>query len=310
MCRVRDRFFCSKILGRKAFSRRVTGWLLLAWRSRSGHFAWVVSSFRLALGFCPRRAVWMARFILWLASWGWISLALVHCRRLRIMLLAFRASACGRRGLIRILLDGSATFSISGAFLIHTFGTKTFGPENFARKLTYCSMVMWTWNWQSRLKDCRNDGGRWRSRKRRRRRVSVRLRSLTISLEGSDTRDWRRCRGLWIAEGCWLRWGAARCWLWTAELCAGCGPFLGVYRAAPRAAEQLRPRPRRTPSHELPGRMCGLRLRGRNIRLLMVIRRALMFFGRTFNCTACRELGCAWLIARLAWMDRKTALGL
>jgi len=40
------------------------------------------------------------------------------------------------------------------------------------------------------------------------------------------------------------------------------------------------------------------------------IRRALMFFGRTFNCTACREPGCAWLIARLAWMDRKTALGL
>src|SRR5882762_2692359 len=310
MCRVRDRFFCSKILGRKAFSRRVTGWLLLAWRSRSGHFAWVVSSFRLALGFCPRRTVWMARFILWLASWDWISLALVHCRRLRTMRLAFRALVCGCRGLIQILSDGFGTFWISGALLICMFGTKTFARESFARKLTYCFTGMSISNSRSRLKGCRSGGGRWRSRKRRRLRVSVRLRSLPILLEGLDTRDWRKCSGLWIAEGCWLRWGAARCWLWTAELCAACARFLAVCRAALLAVEQLQRRPRRIPSHGLQVRMCGLRLRGRNIRLLMGIRRALMFFGRTFNCTACRERGCAWLIARLAWMDRKTALGL
>src|SRR5712671_1827825 len=226
------------------------------------------------------------------------------------MLLAFRASACGCLGPIRIPLDGFGTFSISGAFLIRIFGTKTFAREGFARKLTYCSMGMWTWNWQSRLKGCRSAGAQCRSRKQRRLRVSVLPRSLTTLLEGSDTRDWRRCSGLWLAEGCWLRWAAARCWRWMPELCAACARFLVVCRAAGRAGEQLRRRWRRMRLHGLLGRMCGLRLRGRNIRLLMATRRGLMFFGKIFRFIACREPGCGWLIARPVWMGRKTALGL
>src|SRR5712672_3682856 len=195
------------------------------WRLPSGLFAWAASSSQRALGYCRRRRGWRERFVLWRASWGWILLALLLLRRLRITLVAFRASACGCRGLIRIPLDGFGTFSISGAFLIPMFAMKTFAPENFARKLTYCSMVMWTWNWQSRLKDCRSAGVQCRSRKRRRLRVSVLLRSLTTLRAGSDTRDWRRCSGLWIAEGCWLRWGAARCSRSTAASCAGCARF-------------------------------------------------------------------------------------
>src|SRR6267154_5734327 len=160
------------------------------WRLPSGLFARAASSSQRALGYCRRKRGWRERFVLWRASWGWILLALLQLRRFSITLLAFRASACGCRGLIRIPLDGFGTFSISGALLIRTFGTKTFGREGFARKLTYCSMVMWTWNWRSRLKDCRNVGGRCRSRKQRRRRASGLPRSLTTSLEGSDTQGW------------------------------------------------------------------------------------------------------------------------
>src|SRR5712671_8157912 len=280
------------------------------WRLPSGLFAWAASSSQRALGYCRRRTGWRARFVLWWTSWGWILLAFPQLRRLRITMLAFRASACGCRGLIQIPLDGFGTFSISGAFLIRTFGTKTFGREGFATKLTHCSMVMWIWNWQSRLKGCRSVGVQCRSRKQRGRQASELPRSLTTSLEGSDTQVWRRCNALWIAEGWWVRWVAVQCWRWMAELCAGCGRFLAACRAVPRAVEQLRRRLRRMPSHERRGRTCGLRLRGRNIRLLMGIRRALTFFGRTFSSIAFRELGCAWLTARLAWMDPKTAPGL
>jgi len=114
--------------GRKACSRRGTGWPPSGSRSPSARSAWPKWTSPPGRGSFPRRKAWRARFAPPRPSWPWTSPAPPRRPTCCATRRSRRASACGYPGPTPTRSAGSATRSTSARSPIPTCATRTCGP--------------------------------------------------------------------------------------------------------------------------------------------------------------------------------------